>query len=45
MEKMIKDLKKAHKSREQQLSEAAQNYKNKVQKVVKKHEELLTAYR
>ena len=42
---MIKDLKKAHHVREEQLSTAAQGYKQQLQQVVRKHEELLVAYR
>lgn len=43
--KMIKDIKAAHQSRENQLSSAAQSYKNRLEKVVRRHEELLCAYR
>lgn len=43
--KMIKDLKTAHKTREEQLSQAAQSYKDRLDRTVKRHEEMLCAYR
>ena len=42
---MIDDLKKAHKLREQQLSAAAQRYKQLAEDTIYKHEQLLVAYR
>lgn len=43
--KMMKDMKSAHRSREGQLSQAAQGYKTRLHNVVRRHEELLCAYR
>lgn len=43
--KMIKDVKASHRGREDQLSQAAQGYKNRLESVVRRHEELLCAYR
>lgn len=43
--KMIKDLKVAHKTREEQLSQAAQRFKDRLDSTVKRHEEMLCAYR
>jgi len=40
-----KDMKSAHRSREDQLSQAAQGYKTRLHNVVRRHEELLCAYR
>lgn len=42
---MLKDLKKSHKQREEQLSSAAQGYKQRVQQVTQKCEELIVVYR
>ena len=42
---MLKDIKKAHKFRETQLSEAATNFRKKAMECTKKHEQLLVAYR
>lgn len=44
-DQMLKDIKRSHKEREQQLSEAAQNYRQRLQKTVHDYEELLIAYR
>ena len=45
MDNMLKDLKRAHKVREEQLSQAAQSFKKRMNSTVKRHEELLVAYR
>jgi cellobiose-specific phosphotransferase system component IIA len=45
VDSMMQDLRKAHKVREEQLSSAAQNYKTRLDSVLRKHEELLVAYR
>ena len=42
---MLKELKRAHKLREDQLSSAAQMYKDRTTQVVRKHEELLVVFR
>ena len=42
---MLKDLRRAHKVREEQLSQAAQSFKKRSEKAVSRHEELLVAYR
>ncbi|XP_022097214.1 coiled-coil domain-containing protein 78-like isoform X2 [Acanthaster planci] len=42
---MIKDMKETYKAREKQLSEAARDFKMKMQSIGKKHEQLLVAYR
>ena len=42
---MLKELKRAHKIRQEQLSNAAEMYRNRAAKVNRKHEELLVAYR
>ena len=42
---MLRDIKRAHRQREEQLSEAAQNYKKRLEDVAKKHEQLIVAYR
>ncbi|ELT95507.1 hypothetical protein CAPTEDRAFT_226630 [Capitella teleta] len=45
LDSMMQDLRKAHKVREEQLSSAAQNYKGRLDGALRKHEELLVAYR
>ena len=45
VDEMLKDLKKAHGVREDQLSQAAQGYKARLEKTLRRHEELLVAYR
>ena len=45
VKEMLADLHKSHKVREQQLSQAAQNYKSQLKDVVTKQEQLLIAYR
>ena len=45
MDNMLKDLKRAHKVREEQLSQAAQSFKKRMSTTIKRHEELLVAYR
>ncbi|NXG29955.1 CCD78 protein, partial [Dromaius novaehollandiae] len=42
---MLKDIKASHKSREEQLAGAARGYKKRMRNLVKKHENLLIAYR
>lgn len=42
---MLKDIRRSHREREQQLSEAAQTFRNRLQNTVHKYEELLIAYR
>ena len=44
-ESMLKDIRRSHKEREQQLSEAAQTFRSRLQKTVHNYEELLIAYR
>ncbi|XP_077981514.1 uncharacterized protein LOC144436568 isoform X2 [Glandiceps talaboti] len=45
VEDMLKDLKRSHRLREEQLSNAARAFKSQAQKVATRHEELLVAYR
>ncbi|XP_067912544.1 coiled-coil domain-containing protein 78 isoform X2 [Heterodontus francisci] len=45
VDSMLKDIRSAYRSREEQLATAARNYKKRMQNVVKKHEHLLIAYR
>ncbi|KAJ8040791.1 Coiled-coil domain-containing protein 78 [Holothuria leucospilota] len=45
VDKITQDLKKTYQNREKQLSEAARSFRNQSQKVAKKHEKLLVAYR
>uniref|UniRef100_A0A452IYQ2 DUF4472 domain-containing protein n=1 Tax=Gopherus agassizii TaxID=38772 RepID=A0A452IYQ2_9SAUR len=42
---MLKDIRAAHKSREEQLAGAVRVYKKRMQNLVKRHENLLIAYR
>ncbi|XP_034638877.1 coiled-coil domain-containing protein 78 isoform X7 [Trachemys scripta elegans] len=42
---MVKDIRAAHKSREEQLAGAVRSYKKRMQNLVKRHENLLIAYR
>ncbi|KAM9124710.1 coiled-coil domain-containing protein 78 isoform 2-T2 [Pangshura tecta] len=42
---MLKDIRAAHKSREEQLAGAVRGYKKRMQNLVKRHENLLIAYR
>ncbi|XP_065415810.1 coiled-coil domain-containing protein 78 isoform X5 [Chrysemys picta bellii] len=42
---MVKDIRAAHKSREEQLAGAVRGYKKRMQNLVKRHENLLIAYR
>jgi len=45
VEDMLDDLKKAHRVREDQLSSATNDYKQRLDQVVSQHERLLVAYR
>lgn len=45
VDSMLKDMRSAYRSREEQLATAARNYKKRMQNVFKKHEHLLIAYR
>ena len=45
VKEMVKDLKKTYTSREKQLSEAVKEYRSQTQRVAKKHEQLMVAYR
>ncbi|XP_070563966.1 coiled-coil domain-containing protein 78-like isoform X2 [Ptychodera flava] len=45
VEDMMRELKRSHRLREEQLSNAARAFKAQAQKVGKRHEELLVAYR
>jgi len=45
VEDMLKDLKTSHRVREEQLSTAASDYKERLEKITQQHERLLTAYR
>ncbi|XP_013817134.2 coiled-coil domain-containing protein 78 isoform X1 [Apteryx mantelli] len=45
VDSMLKDIKASHKSREEQLAGAARGYKKRMRNLVKKHENLLIAYR
>ena len=45
VQEMLKEYKRAHKMREEQLSNAALMYKDRSVKINRKHEELLVAYR
>ncbi|XP_067407182.1 coiled-coil domain-containing protein 78 [Emydura macquarii macquarii] len=45
VDSMLKDIRAAHKSREEQLAGAARGYKKRMQNLVKRHENLLIAYR
>ncbi|NWX95472.1 CCD78 protein, partial [Nothoprocta ornata] len=45
VDSMLKDIKASHKSREEQLAGAARGYKKQMRNLVKKHENLLIAYR
>ena len=45
VEDMLEDLRTAHRVREEQLSAAASDYKQRLEKVIGQHERLLTAYR
>ena len=45
VKEMVKDLKKTYTSREKQLSEAVREYRSQTQRVAKKHEQLMVAYR
>ncbi|KYO32479.1 coiled-coil domain-containing protein 78 isoform A [Alligator mississippiensis] len=45
VDSMLKDIRASHKSREEQLAGAARGYKKRMQNLVKKHENLLIAYR
>ncbi|XP_051877212.1 coiled-coil domain-containing protein 78 [Pristis pectinata] len=45
VDSMLKDIRAAYRSREEQLATAARNYKKRMQNVFKKHENLLIAYR
>ncbi|ESP05627.1 hypothetical protein LOTGIDRAFT_102894 [Lottia gigantea] len=42
---MLKDIRRSHRDRENQLSQAAQNYKHRLQNILRKFEEVLIAYR
>lgn len=41
---MLNDLRKAHRMREDQLSDAALNFKRQMEQTNRRHEELLVAY-
>ncbi|KFQ15556.1 Coiled-coil domain-containing protein 78, partial [Leptosomus discolor] len=45
VDSMLKDIKASYKSREEQLATAARGYKKRMKNLVKKHENLLIAYR
>ncbi|XP_072125659.1 coiled-coil domain-containing protein 78 isoform X4 [Mobula birostris] len=45
VDSMLKDIRSAYRSREEQLATAARSYKKRMQNVFKKHEYLLIAYR
>ena len=45
MEAMLKDIKRAAHTREEQLTDAVKKYKNVSKTFIKRHEELLVAYR
>ena len=45
VEDMLDDLKRAHRVREEQLSSAANTYKQRLERVISQHEHLLVAYR
>ncbi|XP_074867387.1 coiled-coil domain-containing protein 78 isoform X2 [Carettochelys insculpta] len=45
VDSMLKDIRTAYKSREEQLAGAVRVYKKRMQKLVKRHENLLIAYR
>ena len=45
IEDMLDDLKRAHRVREEQLSSAANVYRQRLDSVVSQHEQLLVAYR
>ncbi|NWJ01474.1 CCD78 protein, partial [Crypturellus undulatus] len=45
VDSMLKDIKASHRSREEQLAGAARGYKKRMRNLVKKHENLLIAYR
>lgn len=45
MDKMVKDITKSHKEREEQLSQAAQQYRVHKKELLHKYEELLIHYR
>jgi len=45
VEDMLDDLKRAHRVREEQLSSAANTYRQQLERVVGQHEHLLLAYR
>lgn len=42
---MLKDLKKAHRLREEQLNEVSLNFKKRLEAVARRHEQLIVAYR
>ncbi|XP_063791524.1 coiled-coil domain-containing protein 78 isoform X2 [Pseudophryne corroboree] len=45
VDSMMSDIKASHRSREEQLANATRQYKKRMQNLVKKHENLLIAYR
>jgi coiled-coil domain-containing protein 78 len=45
VEEMLDDMKRAHRIREDQLSSAANSFKERLEQVVKQHEVLLAVYR
>ncbi|NWI26557.1 CCD78 protein, partial [Sula dactylatra] len=45
VDNMLKDIRASYKSREEQLAGAARSYKKRMKSLVKKHENLLIAYR
>lgn len=45
VDSMLKDIRASYKSREEQLAGAARAYKKRMKNLVKKHENLLIAYR
>ncbi|KAM3917671.1 coiled-coil domain-containing protein 78 [Leptodactylus fuscus] len=45
VDSMISDMKASHRSREEQLATATRQYKKRMQNLIKKHENLLIAYR
>ncbi|XP_056392780.1 coiled-coil domain-containing protein 78 isoform X2 [Hyla sarda] len=45
VDSMLSDIKASHRSREEQLATATRQYKKRMQNLIKKHENLLIAYR
>lgn len=45
VDSMLKDIRASYRAREEQLARAARGYKKRMKDLVKKHENLLIAYR